>query len=190
MSMPLQRTGQGSGGVPLAAVDPDQEGLDPEAFKRAFRHHAAGVALVSADDGTGPVALTATSVFSVSADPALLVFSVSDTSRSAPTIRNAGTLVVHILSGDQADLARLGAERDVDRFADSERWSRLLTGEPFRTDVPTWIRGRIVDMLGVGGSTLVVVHALQAGFETERDVEPLVYHDRTWHRLTEGSRID
>ena len=57
-------------------------GLSADAFKRAFRNHAAGVAIITADAGNGPVGLTATSVFSVSAEPALLVFSVSDDSSS------------------------------------------------------------------------------------------------------------
>jgi flavin reductase (DIM6/NTAB) family NADH-FMN oxidoreductase RutF len=185
--MPQQQSAT-TGGSTIADTS-DLQGLDPESFKRAFRNHAAGVALVTADDGSGPVALTATSVFSVSADPALFVFSISDMSSSGATLRNADTLIVHILSGEQLDLAKLGAARGVDRFADTSQWSRLLTGEPFFLDCPTWIRGRIVNTLKAGSSTLVVVHALQAGFEADDDVEPLVYYNRTWHRLCEASTI-
>lgn len=188
MSMPLQ---QNADHRETIAEDEaiHQDGLDAGAFKRAFRNHAAGVALVTADDGTGPVALTATSVFSVSAEPPLFVFSISDLSTSGPTIRNADTLIVHILSGAQLALAQLGAAKGVDRFADTAMWSRLLTGEPFFHGAPTWIRGRIVNTLQAGSSTLVVVHALQAGFEHDDEVEPLVYHNRTWHRLCVESTI-
>ena len=38
-------------------------------FVTAFRNHPAGVALVTADPGDGPVAMTATSVCSVDANP-------------------------------------------------------------------------------------------------------------------------
>lgn len=171
-------------------------GLAPEAFKGAFRNHPAGVAVVTADDGTGPVAMTATSVFSVSADPALLVFSVSDLSSSAKTLIAADTLVVHLLGAEQIDIAKLGATSGVDRFADTSLWSRLISGEPFFPSAHTWIRGRVVNSLRAGSSTVVVVHALQAKSPDAGSVEaeaetarPLVYHNRTWHELGESSQI-
>jgi flavin reductase (DIM6/NTAB) family NADH-FMN oxidoreductase RutF len=43
--------------------------LSPDEFKALFRGHPGGVAVITADAGDGPVALTATSVASVSADP-------------------------------------------------------------------------------------------------------------------------
>lgn len=39
-------------------------GVSSEDFKRAFRNHPAGVAIITADAGEGPSGLTATSVFS------------------------------------------------------------------------------------------------------------------------------
>ncbi|UCR88916.1 flavin reductase family protein [Mycetocola spongiae] len=171
-------------------------GLAPDDFKAAFRNHPAGVAVVTADDGTGPVAMTVTSVFSVSADPALLVFSVSDLSSSAKTIIAADTLVVHLLGADQLDIAQLGATSGIDRFADTSLWSRLITGEPFYPSAQTWIRGRVVNSLRAGASTVVVVHALQANApepgspEAEaHETRPLVYHNRTWHKLDAQSEL-
>jgi hypothetical protein len=41
-----------------------------------------------------------------------------------------------------------------------------------------------------GGSTVVAVHALQASLPPAADPSPLVYHNRTWHRLGEHSAID
>ena len=61
------------------------EVLSPERFKLAFRNLAAGVSVVTADDGTGPVAMTATSVISISATPPLLVFSASQLSSASMT---------------------------------------------------------------------------------------------------------
>ncbi len=43
--------------------------LSADDFKSAFRNHPAGVSVVTADPGDGPVGLTATSVISVSANP-------------------------------------------------------------------------------------------------------------------------
>ena len=72
-----------------------ESGLSAAEFKLAFRHHAAGVAVVTADAGDGPVGITVSSLFSVSAEPPLMVFSISNSSSSAPTVLRAESLVVH-----------------------------------------------------------------------------------------------
>jgi len=168
--------------------------LSADEFKGLFRGHPGGVAVITADDGTRPVALTATSVASVSAEPPLLIFSISSLSSSAPVISAAQTVVVHLLDADDLELARLGATSGVDRFADTTAWSRLVTGEPVYHGVRAWVRCAVIDRLDAGGSTVIVGHALQSSIE--RDVAPgeaagaLVYHNRSWHRLGEHSRLD
>lgn len=171
---------------------PRNRSLDPESFKRAFRNHAAGVAVVTASGSDGPVGLTATSVFSVSAEPPLVVFSLSGSSSSAPGIRTADTAVVHLLGADQIELARLCATSGVDRFADRSLWSELDTGEPVFHGAPVWMRGRIIERVEAGQSTLVVLHVLESHLPDADDDEfrPLVYHNRTWHGLHQLSRID
>ncbi|WP_342000171.1 flavin reductase family protein [Microbacterium sp. LWH7-1.2] len=170
--------------------------VSADEFKRAFRNHPAGVAVVTADAGDGPVGLTATSVFSVSAEPPLLVFSISELSSSAPTIKRAETVVVHLLGADQIGIAKLCATSGVDRFADEDSWNRLVTGEPVYHGAHAWIRGAVIAQLEAGSSTLMVVHALQtsapAAGSAEANAEttrPLVYHNRAWHHLGEHSRL-
>ncbi|WP_368680287.1 flavin reductase family protein (plasmid) [Rhodococcus opacus] len=166
-------------------------------FKAAFRNHPGGVAVITADAGGGPVALTATSVSSVSADPPLLVFSISGSSSSTPTIRQSQTVVVHLLSAEQLALAKLGSTSGIDRFADTSIWERLPTGEPLFPAAHAWIRGSIVEKLQAGNSFVVLVEALQANVPGSDDeatdaseTEPLVYHNRTWHKLSDHSRIE
>lgn len=165
-------------------------GLTADEFKLAFRNHPAGVALITADAGDGPVALTASSVFSVSAEPPVLVFSLSDRASASASILRAGTVVVHMLAADNLPLARLGATSGVDRFAETERWTRMSTGEPYFPEAEVRIRGEIIEQLRVGESTVVAVHALEASLpEVAPSETPLVYHNRTWHRLGDESRI-
>jgi flavin reductase (DIM6/NTAB) family NADH-FMN oxidoreductase RutF len=159
-------------------------------FKRAFRDHPAGVALITADAGDGPVALTATSVASVSASPPLIMFSVSATSSSSATIRSAHTVVVHLLGSSQLHLAKLGATSGIDRFADRTLWYRLPTGEVVFPEAQSWIRARVEHVLEAGGSAILLVEALEAKPAEDSERAPLVYHDRTWHRLGGHSQID
>lgn len=163
-------------------------------FKRAFRGHPGGIAVITAYGDHGPVALTASSVSSVSADPPLLIFSVSSLSSATPTIVAASTIVVHLLDAEDIGLARAGATSGLDRFADTSAWSRLPTGEPVYHGVRAWLRCAVVSRMDAGGSTVIAAQALQV--DVERDLEPgepgaaLVYHNRTWHRLGEHSRLD
>ncbi|WP_424449095.1 flavin reductase family protein [Microbacterium arborescens] len=167
--------------------------LSADEFKTLFRGHPGGVAVITADAGDGPVALTATSVSSVSADPPLLVFSVSAQSSASAVLSSAETVVVHLLDADDLALAKLGATSGVDRFADTSSWSRLTTGEPVYRGVRAWVRCSVVSRMDAGGSIVIAGHALQS--HVERDVEPgghgeaLVYHNRTWHRLSEHSAL-
>ena len=164
-------------------------GLSVDRFKEAFRSHPAGVAVICADDGSGPVGLTATSVFSVSAEPPLFSFSVSSKSSTADTIANAETIVAHLLGTHQKATALLFATKGANRFEDTSTWSRLKSGEPFLVDAPVWVRGRVVERLPmqVGASTVYVCHALEAHISPE--YAPLIYHDRSWHQLSGQSKL-
>lgn len=168
--------------------------LSADDFKALFRGHPAGVAVITADDGSGPVALTATSVSSVSAEPPLLIFSISSLSSAAGVLSRAETVVVHLLDAHDIDVAKLGATPGADRFADRDRWSTLTTGEPVYHDVRAWVRCAVIDRMDAGTSTVIAAHAIQS--HIERDASPgsagdaLVHHNRAWHRLGEHSRIE
>lgn len=167
--------------------------VTPDEFKTLFRGHPGGVAVITAYGEHGPVALTASSVSSVSADPPLLIFSVSAISSATPAIAAAETIVVHLLDADDIDIARLGATSGIDRFADESAWTRLSTGEPVFPGVRAWARCAIVSRMDAGSSTVIAAQALQISID--RHVSPgdhgnaLVYHNREWHRLGEQSRL-
>ncbi|QZY50717.1 flavin reductase family protein [Leucobacter tenebrionis] len=161
-------------------------------FKFAFRHHPAGVAVVTADAGNGPVAMTVSSMSSVAIDPPTLVFSASPLSSATPTIREAETVVVHLIASDQVDLARLGARSGADRFGDDVEWGRLPTGEPYYPNATEWLRGRVARLFEINGSVLVIVEALEAKPREGRedtDESPLVYHNRTWHSIGDHTQL-
>jgi len=165
-------------------------------FKAAFRNHPGGVAVLTADSGAGPVGLTATSVSSVSANPPMLMFSVSDHSSSGPALKKATTVVVHLLGEQHVELAKTFATSGVDRFADETTWSRLETGEPYILAATTWLRGKVVNLVPAGESTIVVIEILDVRLPTEEEDNaageahrPLVYHNRAWHSLSDSSTL-
>lgn len=154
-------------------------------FKSVFRMHPAGVSLITAVGPDGPVGLTASSVASVSAEPAALVFSVTTTTGSAGAILAAPSLVVHLLHSDHVEIAQAFARSGAPRFTLEQGWSTLETGEPVLRSALAMLRCRIVQTVPVGGSTLVVVEVL--GIEHGQTGTPLIYHDRGFH-LIESER--
>lgn len=162
------------------------EGVTAEQFKAVFRRHAGGVAVVTAVGPQGPIGFTATSVISLSVDPAYLAFSVNAASASRRVIEQAGSVVVNILSGDQAEVANRFASPAQDRFA-GLLTGRLPGGDVVLTGSVAWAQGRVEQRVEVGNSLLVVCRVVDAGLG--RQGSPLVYADRAYHALGDASRL-
>ncbi|MCC5971600.1 MAG: flavin reductase [Pararhodobacter sp.] len=170
---------------PGTHVAVDAKGLSL-AFREAFRCHPAGVAIVTADPGTGPIALTVSSLISVSAEPPLVALSLSQRSSTAGALMSAETVVIHLARFSDLELAQLAATSGADRFGPDVAWERLPTGEPRYTAIGTWFRARLRGTLPLEGATLVAAELLDgavapSGERPESD--SLVYLDRRWHRL-------
>ena len=158
------------------------------AFRDAFRRHPAGVAIVTADPGGRPVAMTVSSLISVSAAPPTVAFSLSSRSGSTAAVLAADSLVIHFLRYADRALGQLGATPGADRFGPGVPWERLADGTPRYTQVTTWFRARITGTLPTEGATLVAAelvegHGGPSDPHPPPDQDPLIYLDRRWHRL-------
>jgi flavin reductase (DIM6/NTAB) family NADH-FMN oxidoreductase RutF len=147
-------------------------------LKDAFRRHPTGVAVIAAAGPRGPAGLTASSVASVSLDPPALSFSVMG-SRSARAILAAPSFTVNLLGPEHVGLARDFSRTDGPRFTPEQGWDVLPTGEPFLPGAPASLRVAPLQLVPVGGSTVVVatVLAVLLGRAHGR----LVHHDRAFH---------
>lgn len=153
----------------------------PGLFRDAFRSHPAGVAVVTAGGPAGPVGLTASSVASVSADPDVLAFSVSG-SRSANVLAAARTVLVHLMGSAQLDVVRAFATPGAERFGTAMDWEVLPTGEPLLRGAPWVLRCEVLHRMPAGESTLLAAAVLDVRQQGPAG-DPLVYHDRAFHRL-------
>ncbi|ALX66215.1 flavin reductase family protein [Microbacterium sp. XT11] len=152
-----------------------------EGLKAAFRHHPAGVAIITASSPDGPVGLTASSVASVAVDPAAVMFSVTRATGSAGAILAADTFVVHLIDHEHADLAQSFAVSGAERFTAAQGWSTLPTGEPYLADARAALRCRPLQTVPVGSSTVVIAEVVEV--VTGTPGRPLVYVDRRFHAL-------
>lgn len=176
--------------------------ISPDALKAAFRRHAAGVAVITADIGDGPIAITVSSLASVSADPAVLLCSVADSTTTGRAMARSQTVVVHLLERSDLELAVRCATPGGDRFEDTSAWERLPSGEPMFSGPRMRLRGKVVQRNVFGDSTVLAIAVLDvighegvtgeggdAGSSDEVGPGALAYLDRAWHVLDERSRI-
>jgi len=176
-------------------LDRRYQAISTEQFRGIFSRHPGGLVVITAQGPAGPVALTASSLASVSADPPLMVFSLSANSSSTAAIVAAETAVVHFIDVESMHIAKLAATSGADRFADTTLWSRLDTGEPFFHVVPVWIRVHPIERLTAGDSTVVLAQGVEGSMPAERLSElgsrdGLAYVNREWHRLGSRSRVE
>lgn len=160
-----------------------------ELFKQAFGAHPAGVAIITAVDAQGnPAGLTASSVSSISADPAIIGFSLKGNTGSAATILGAQTLLVHLLDAENVQLAKNFATSGCPRFEDPTTWETLTTGEPLLHGVRRVLR--VTPISKAEADPAIVITAQVENF-VRHDLSgtPLVYHSRKFHALGEHSEV-
>ena len=151
---------------------------DLQAFKQAFRRHAAGVAVVTslAPDGS-PVGFTATSLASLAAVPPLTTFNIARSASSFPAITVDNRVIIHMLGPRSRHLAeRMAADNSV-RF-DGDHWAPGPHGVPILKGATAWMLGRIIEVHPVHNNAVVVVQ-IEGGELGEED-EALVYHERRY----------
>lgn len=93
-------------------------GLDVLDLRRALGTFATGVTIVTTRTRDGiDLGLTVNSFSSVSLHPPLVLWSLARASRSLPAFRATGVFAVHVLSGEQRELALRFARNTGERFS-------------------------------------------------------------------------
>ncbi|WP_149822936.1 flavin reductase family protein [Streptomyces tailanensis] len=150
-------------------------------LRSVFRRHAAGVAVITAQDGTGPVGFTATSLTSVSAEPPLLSFGIGSGASSWPVISEAEYVGVHILGEHQQELAATFARSGADRFGAPTGWRSGPEGVPVLDDVLAWLVCRVAARVPAGDHRIVLAEVV---FGDPSGVgRPLLYHQGRFNGL-------
>lgn len=158
--------------------------IDRAGFRQAMSRVAASVHLVTTDGPAGRRGVTATSVCSVSDDPATLLVCLNVSSASNERFAANGVLAVNTLGAESETLARAFAgegklEAD-ERFARGI-WSRLETGAPVLDAALASFDCRIVESRIVATHHVIVaeVAAIRMGPEGAS----LLYRERQYRTL-------
>lgn len=165
-----------------------RSGFDPRspaAYRHVLGHMPTGVAIVASISADRPIGVSVGSFSSVSLDPPLVGFFITEASTTWPLIEPTGGFCVSILSSNQEALCRLFATRGADKFSGCA-WQPSPSGRPIIDGSVAWIDCAIESMMRAGDHKLVLGRVASMGALEAAD--PLVFLGGRYGRI--GSLAD
>jgi flavin reductase (DIM6/NTAB) family NADH-FMN oxidoreductase RutF len=157
--------------------------LDPEQLRQSMRAWISGVTIVTASHAGERHGMTVSSFTSVALEPPLIIISLQTASRTHHLVAQANAFAVTILADDQQELS----DRFAGRIADAEdhlagiETETLATGAPFIKGGLAYLDCRVMQSIAMGTNTLFLAEVVAA--RSNGEGQPLVYHDRKYHKL-------
>ena len=112
--------------------------FDSTTFRLALSQFATGVTVITTRQADGTfLGLTANSFNSLSLEPPLVLWSLSNAARSMPIFSNNSHYVINVLAANQAHLASQFSKRLENRFEGVE-FSLSRTGQPILKGAAAW----------------------------------------------------
>jgi flavin reductase (DIM6/NTAB) family NADH-FMN oxidoreductase RutF len=127
--------------------------------------------------------MTVSSFTSISIDPPVIVISLQTASRTHDIVAKAGAFGVTILAAGQQVLSEQFASHQaaMSERLDGLEVETLVTGAPLIKGGLAYLDCRVTQSIPSGANTLFIAEVLAVRGD-DHDA-PLVYHDRTYHRL-------
>jgi len=157
--------------------------LDPEQLRQSMRAWVSGVTIVTASYAGELHGMTVSSFTSVALEPPLIIISLQTASRTQNLVSQAKAFAVTILAEGQQELS----DRFAGRVADAEdrlaglETETLATGAPFIKGGLAYLDCRVMQSISMGTNTLFLAEVVAA--RGNGAGQPLVYHDRKYHKL-------
>jgi flavin reductase (DIM6/NTAB) family NADH-FMN oxidoreductase RutF len=144
-------------------------------LREAFRRFVTGVTVVTGLDQNGAlVGMTANSFTSVSLQPPLVLICLGHRSRSYGSLIRSGKFAIHVLSEDQADIARAFAVEGGNR-SEICRWHVTERGNPVLEHHLAVLECRLAQE-HKSGDHAILVAAVEALSVRESERAPLVFY--------------
>lgn len=148
---------------------------DRRELRNALGRFATGVCIVTTGTGDGrQAALTINSFCSVSLDPPLVAWYLSDRAPSLPVFQHASHFAVHVLAADQQEIASHFARPSEDKFALlGDRVARGLGDVPVLVDALARFECRKAELVTYGDHVMVLGEVERFSYGSE---DPLLFH--------------
>ncbi len=160
-------------------------GVSGEELRRALRHFASGVTVVTAESDGVRYGITVSSFASISLDPPIIMVSLSNSSQLVEMVLRSEHFAVHILATHQEELS----QRFAAPYTAEEKFAGIVS-EPGASGAPTLgeslaVLDCVLDQsLAVGTHTVMfgrVVHTRAV----DESGDPLLYYHRRYRKLAE-----
>jgi len=145
--------------------------VDERHFRHIVGHLASGVTVITTADDGNRFGMTASSVTSLSADPALMLACLNNAGPTAAAVGRSGRYCVNVLGEQNGGLARRFAAPSEDKFHGTAVRAGLL-GVPLLDEALAHIECEVVDRFIQGTHSIFVGRVVAA---TARDGRPLTY---------------
>jgi len=154
-----------------------------EYLRHAMRQWTTGVTVVTSRFGNQRHGMTVNSFTSLSLEPPLVTVTLAIGTRTQMIVEQSGLFGVTILNENQAEISDRFAGRipeKADRFVGVETF-QLSSGAPFIQGGLAFLDCKVIFSYAMQSSKMYIgeVVELQPG----KDGQPLVYHNRLYHRL-------
>jgi flavin reductase (DIM6/NTAB) family NADH-FMN oxidoreductase RutF len=161
-----------------------------EELRGAMSQFAAGVVMVTTVVDGRPWGMTVSACCSVSMEPPMLLVSLAENSVSAKAIADTGCFGVSILGSRTLPAAQYGSVRGAQKFLEAhcDELSRSRSATPVVAGAIAHVDCRVAQSLQ-GGDHVVFLGEVVEVLTADRPDDPLVYHGRRYHRLTEESAV-
>jgi flavin reductase (DIM6/NTAB) family NADH-FMN oxidoreductase RutF len=159
--------------------------IHPDLLRQVMRQWTTGVSVVTSRVGDLVHGMTVSSFTSVSLEPPIVAVTLADLARTYELVSESGVFAVTILAAGQEAISDRFAGRivpDDERFVGVPVFS-MVTGCPLIAGGLAFLDCRVVHAHPLGESTVFFGEVLAA--QIEPDGQPLVYHNRGYHRLIE-----
>ncbi|MFJ4455337.1 flavin reductase [Pseudomonas sp. NPDC089392] len=157
-------------------------------FRNAMALLGGAVSVITTDGPAGRFGFTASAVCSVTDSPPTLLVCMNRASYSNEQFKANGALCVNVLAGTHQELSGAFANRNLsmeERFA-STLWTVLESGAPVMQEALVNFDCRIAQVHEVGSHSIFyceIQDIRQGGAD-----DGLVYFNRAYHRVCEGSK--
>ena len=155
------------------------EAVDSNAFRCSMRRFASRVCVITTG-GPCPSGMTATSVCSLSTEPASILVALNNGAKTTKAIIENGSFALNVLFSGQGCLAKLFSS-DALRLSKTLYLTRKtivgVTGVPLIRGTCATMECRVDEVMARGSHSIIIGRVVST---SDRNLNPLLYHDGSY----------
>lgn len=155
--------------------------MDVNLFKKSVGKFPTGICIITANYENTLRGFTANSFTSVSLSPPLILFCLNKNSESCKAFRNTDFFAISVLSDQQSDIAQKFAQKNIDRFSDTDYHLGKYSKCPLILNSCSNIECQKYQQIECGDHYIFVGEVKEV--EINDSLNPLLYYAKSYHNI-------